>query len=163
VALAIALGEEPPAGVEPGDERTLSLLLARLSRSLKGDARLRIATRFEAGLALREELATARDRRAWRRATAASRLGEMGSAIAVLADGDPAVRARAARVLGRVGSRAATARLMDALGDPEQIVQVAAAEALGAIGDGASARALLRVAASDEFDAARAAARALAR
>jgi HEAT repeat protein len=78
---------------------------------------------------------------------------------------DPAanVRARAARALGRLAAAEASDAVGAAMRDRVPFVRAAAAAALGDIGDRASAQTLLEIAAGDSYEAAQAAARALAR
>ena len=73
------------------------------------------------------------------------------------------VRAKAGRALGRVGADDAAAELRATLDDRIPFVRVNAATALGMIGDRHAVPALLAEARSRHFDAARAAAAALAR
>jgi HEAT repeats len=102
------------------------------------------------------------------RAAALELLGHAGDAgdgellAGALADPAAEVRASAARSLGRVGARAEAAALRTALNDPAPFVRVAAAHALGQIGDRDARDALASLAAGEDFDAARAAAEALA-
>lgn len=56
--------------------------------------------------------------------------------IPVLTDPDPLVRAHAARTLGRLKSRMATAALVEALGDPDPAVVVHAIRSLQLVADG---------------------------
>lgn len=93
-------------------------------------------------------------------------IGDAGDADPIehaLHDTSADVRAAAARALGRLGDEDAADALRAALHDRIPFVRAAAAEALGAIGDEDAAQALRTVALTDSFDAARAAARALAR
>jgi HEAT repeat protein len=81
------------------------------------------------------------DRDGWIRQTAADALGKIGEPgaepflIHALRDPEPAVRAAAARGLGRLSSASQEAgtALLSALGDPDLSVRRAAAQALGAI------------------------------
>lgn len=103
------------------------------------------------------------------RAAACELVGLIGGAIdegplvSALSDAAADVRVNAARALGRLGAEDAAARLRELLDDRIPAVRAAAAEALGEIGDDLAVGALLRNAREDEFDAARAAARAVAR
>jgi HEAT repeat protein len=83
--------------------------------------------------------------------------------IDLLRDTSAEVRAHAARALGRLGAQDAADELRGALADRIPFVRVNVAHALGAIGDAGAASALARQARDDGFDAADAAARALAR
>lgn len=71
---------------------------------------------------------------AWRlgRSRAASAARDLAGLLA--ADPSTAVRAAAARSLGRIGSRAALPALFDALGDPSEAVRFEAARGLTALG-----------------------------
>ena len=109
VAVGIVDGEvdELPS-LTPADQAILAEVVGRLSRSLAGDARVRVSRYFESSPALAHELEAVHSRRVWRRAQAAYRLGDMASAHAVepllqaLGDDDRDVRAAAARSLGRL-------------------------------------------------------------
>jgi hypothetical protein len=122
VAVAIVDGQlfEPPT-LAPPDQAVLAEVVGRLSRSLSGDARVRVCMYFEGSPALVHELETVHSRRAWRRAQAAYRLGDMCSRRAVepllhaLEDGDRDVRAAAARSLGRLQAVEAVQPLLQAL------------------------------------------------
>lgn len=99
-----------PATLGSRSGRVLAGLVARYGRWLDGDARVQIVAFFERSGGVAEELRALRDRRAWRRATAAYTLGDMGSPTAVpglleaLDDPQRDVRAAAARSLGRLGA-----------------------------------------------------------
>jgi HEAT repeats len=235
-------------------------LLANYARQLRGASRQRIIAYFETSGAIGEQTTRLHSRRAWRRATAAFALGDMGSIRAVpdllralddrardprmaaarslgrigaieaigalvaagvngrvpsdvanlalldigptavpqllelakhaepnvrssavaligllgsasdaepildqLTDPAAAVRVATAGALGRLGAAEARDALMVALDDRVPSVRVAAARALGGIGGRQATAALLPVARSDTFEAARAAAEALAR
>jgi hypothetical protein len=235
-------------------------LLANYARQLRGASRQRIIAYFETSGAIGEQTTRLHSRRAWRRATAAFALGDMGSTRAVpdllralddrardtrmaaarslgrigaieaigalvaagvngrvpsdvanlalldigptavpqllelakhaepnvrssavaligllgsasdaepildqLSDPAAAVRVATAGALGRLGAAEARDALMVALDDRVPSVRVAAARALGGIGGRQATAALLPVARSDTFEAARAAAEALAR
>jgi HEAT repeat protein len=103
------------------------------------------------------------------REAAVELLGLLGEAadspllVARLRDSAAEVRASAARTLGRLAAEDAAAALRDALDDRVPFVRAAAARALGEIGGRDAAPALLALARSDHYDAAQAAARALAR
>jgi len=111
MALAIVDGGDIEAA--PLDVTELAVLaevIGRLSRSVRGDARERIASYFAGTTALAGELDALGDRRGWRRATAAYRLGDMACLeslprlVAGLEDHDADVRASAARSIGLLGS-----------------------------------------------------------
>lgn len=111
LALALVDGETlDPAALGRRSARVLAGLVARYARWLDGDARTQIAAFFERTGGVAEEIGALGDRRAWRRATAAYSLGDMGSPTSVpgllhaLDDPERAVRAAAARSLGRLGA-----------------------------------------------------------
>ena len=227
MALAIVDGGDIEAA--PLDVTELAVLaevIGRLSRSVRGDARERIASYFAGTTALAGELDALGDRRGWRRATAAYRLGDMACLeslprlVAGLEDHDADVRASAARSIGLLGSpdgaeplvrvlaegrvpraiafravldlgpaalpglrrlahdsdpdlRATAAlgrlaasegaeALTRALDDRIYFVRLHAARALGKVGERAAVGRLLRQAREDRFEAARAAAEAVA-
>jgi HEAT repeat protein len=116
--------------------------IGRLSRSVTGDARQRIGEYFSGTEAYENEIRALRDRRAWRRATAAYRLGDMACPDAVrailerLEDRDPDVRAAAARSLGRLAAPEAAAPLVRTLVDGT-VPRAIAFRALLDIGSGA--------------------------
>lgn len=99
----------------------LAEVIGRYSRRLSGEARERIGGYFSGSEALANELDDLGDRRAWRRATAAYRLGDMacreaGSPlVARLDDVDADVRAAAARSLGHLRFEEGAAALVQAL------------------------------------------------
>jgi HEAT repeat protein len=90
----------------------------------------------------------------------ASVAGELGER---LRDGSAEVRAKAAHALGRLAAEREAGRLRETLNDRAGFVRAAAAEALGLVGDRDAGEELLAVAREDDFDPARAAARAFAR
>ncbi len=122
LALDVADGDAPAgAALTPAETRVLAGILARYARRLDGASRGRITAWFEEHGAVATELRALRARRAWRRATAAAALGEMGSRtaldplLAALHDRDREVRAAAARALGRLGAAEAAEPLARAL------------------------------------------------
>lgn len=102
------------------------------------------------------------------RAVAIELLGLVGDAsdaklvAAHLRDSAAEVRAKASRALGRLGAEEETANLRRALGDRIPFVRATAAIALGMLSDREAGPALLEQARTDQFDAAHAAAYALA-
>jgi HEAT repeat protein len=91
------------------ERRAFVDLLAKYGRSLRGDGRRRVAEMaLHTGL-IAELTEASGDRRAWRRAAAAYRLGDIGGEhasilIPLLSDPDRRVRNAAARSLGKHGS-----------------------------------------------------------
>jgi HEAT repeat protein len=123
-ALALVDGEAVALPELSTEERAmLAEAIGRLSRNLTGDARGRIGTYFAGTSAYAAEIAALRERRVWRRATAAYRLGDMACPEAVpellraLEDRDADVRAAAARSLGRLGRPEAAEPLVRVLVD----------------------------------------------
>jgi len=125
LALALVEGTETvPAGqLSRRDEEVLADLLGELSRRLRGDSRVRIAGHFRGSAALRHELAALSSRRTWKRASAASRLGDMAAVSALpalreaLDDEERDVRSAAARSLGLLGDVVSAPRLVQGLAD----------------------------------------------
>ena len=125
LALALVEGTETvPAGqLSRRDEEVLADLLGELSRRLRGDSRVRIAAHFRGSAALRHELAALSSRRSWKRASAASRLGDMAAVSALpalreaLDDEERDVRSAAARSLGLLGDVVSAPRLVQGLAD----------------------------------------------
>lgn len=119
LALDIVGGEDADvSGLGTEELAILAEVIGRLSRNLSGDARRRIAVYFSGTKAFAVELQALRDRRTWRRATAAYRLGDMACSEAVprlirtLSDRDSDVRAASARSLGRLQAHEATEPLV---------------------------------------------------
>jgi len=171
LALALVDGDEAEERELSAEERAiLAEAIGRLSRSVSGEARERIGEYFAGTEAYTAEIAALSDHRAWRRATAAYRLGDMACPEAVatilrrLDDGDPDVRAAAARSLGRLAAPEAAEPLVHTLvsgtvpraiafralldigpgtlpvlrtlvHDPDQDVRASAIELLGWLGD----------------------------
>jgi hypothetical protein len=123
VALAFVDGDrELPPDLTPAQQEVLTEVLGGYGRWLKGPATARIAAYFETHGGVRRELAVLASHRAgWRRAGAAYRLGDIGSAsacpalIAALEDPDREVRTAAARSLGRLRSADAVDPLLAAV------------------------------------------------
>ena len=103
------------------------------------------------------------------RVEAVELLGWLGDAaddaLLIEAVGDPSaeVRAKAAGALGRLASDDGAEALTEALDDRIYFVRLQAARALGQVGERAAVPRLLRQAREDRFEAARAAAQAVAR
>jgi len=122
LALALVDGDEVEERELSAEERAiLAEAIGRLSRSVSGEARERIGEYFAGTEAYTAEVGALRDHRAWRRATAAYRLGDMACPEAVpaillrLDDRDPDVRAAAARSLGRLAAPEAAEPLVHTL------------------------------------------------
>lgn len=80
-----------------------------------------------------------------------------------LRDDSAEVRAQAAETLGRIGAEHATVALKESLKDRIPSVRAAVAHSLGVVGDRSATSALAAQAREDQFDAAQAAARSIAR
>jgi HEAT repeat protein len=110
---------DPPA-LRGYEAEVFAELLGGYALAVRGAPRERIAAYFERTGAVDEQLRLLRSRHAWRRATAAFTLGDMGSTRAVAAllhaleDKRRAVRAAAARSLGRLGAEEAIEPLVTA-------------------------------------------------
>jgi HEAT repeat protein len=178
LALGLVDGQDVGLELDESDARILAALLARYARRLDGEARGRISAFFEERGDVAREINALSSFRSWRRARAASILGDMGSQRAVAslraALGDPSrdVRAAAARSLGRLGAKetvpalvyslvrqeiprtttaqallaigpAALPRLRPLLVHPEAEVKVVAVELVGLLGDSSDADALV--------------------
>jgi HEAT repeat protein len=122
IAILLVEGEGLERPVLPaGDQAVLADVLGRYSRQLTGEADQRIAEYFRDSDALAQSLRELNSRRAWRRAAAAYRLGDMGcesaapALLAALDDGKRRVRGAAARSLGRLGIADAAKPLVEAL------------------------------------------------
>src|SRR5262249_45351691 len=125
LAILLVEGEnlERPV-LSPGDQAVLADVLGRYSRQLTGGAGRRVAEYFRGSDALAQSQHELGSRRAWRRAAAAYRLGDMGceeaapALLAALDDGNRTVRAAAARSLGRLHVGEAAKPLVEALVSP---------------------------------------------
>ena len=122
--LAFLEGDEELPEMTRGDRQIVAGVLGGYGRMVRGPARARITAYFEEHGDIDNELHTlASNRAAWRRASAAYRLGDVGAAsaepglIQALHDPDRDVRAAATRSLGRVGTAAAIAPLISAVAD----------------------------------------------
>jgi HEAT repeat protein len=110
---------EPPA-LRGYEAQVFAELLGGYALVVRGAPRGRIASYFERTGAVDEQLHLLTSRRAWKRATAAFALGDMGSERAVpdllraLDDRSGDVRAAAARSLGRLGAGEAIEPLVTA-------------------------------------------------
>lgn len=102
-------GAEPPAALGGDEKQALADVLGRYARAVRGPTRDRIVAYFTREGTVDVELASlAAAPRAWRRAQAAFRLGDIATVdaapalIAALHDSDRDVRSAAARSLGRL-------------------------------------------------------------
>jgi HEAT repeat protein len=146
VALAIVHGDTPRLAdliQTHVDAAAFASLLARLGRQVRGGATERIAAFFEQRGYVEHELDALRARRAWRRASAAYALGDMGSGSAAAAllerlveDSDRDVRSASARSLGRLRSVEAATALLEALVQ-QRLPRAIAGQALLELGPGA--------------------------
>ena len=142
LALALVEGDDtalPELSVD--DQAVLAQVLGRYSRKLSGEADTRIAAYFKDSPALKSALGDIHSRRAWRRAAAAYRLGDMGcdeavpALLSALEDRSREVRAAAARSLGRLGVADATLPIIEQLVS-RRLPHVVAGEALLEVGTG---------------------------
>jgi HEAT repeat protein len=102
-------GTAPPAELSADEKEALADLLGRYARRVRGASHERIVEYFGGEGIVDRELAVLTDARpAWRRATAAFRLGD-------------------------IGTQAAIPALLGALRDPDQIVRIAAVRSLGTL------------------------------
>jgi HEAT repeats len=110
---------DPPA-LRGFQAEVFAELLSGYAIAVRGAPRERIAAYFERTGAVEEQLCLLRSARAWKRATAAFALGDMGSPRAVpalleaLDDRNGDVRAAASRSLGRIGPEEAIEPLVTA-------------------------------------------------
>lgn len=126
-------GTAPPADLSVAEKEALADVLGRYARTVRGATHERIVDYFEREGTVDRELAVlAVDRAGWRRATAAFRLGDIGTTavagdlIAALHDPDSAVRVASARSLGRLRTPEAGVELVWAAADrraPEALVR----------------------------------------
>jgi HEAT repeat protein len=145
LAIALVEGEtvELPA-LATADQAVLADVLGRYSRALSGEGVARIGAYFQDSAALRNVLGDLRSRRAWRRARAAYRLGDMAcdevapALLATLGDSKRDVRSSAVRSLGRLGVASAAPPILEAL-VARSVPNGVAGEALMELGDGAVA------------------------
>lgn len=121
IAIALVEGQAAQPRLSSTDQVVLAEVLGRFSRKLTGAADERVADYFLDSDALAAALRELRSRRAWRRAAAAYRLGDMACAeaapalLTALDDRKRVVRAAAARSLGRLGVLDAVKPLVEAL------------------------------------------------
>jgi HEAT repeat protein len=122
IAIELLEGEdfEPPE-LSPGEQTVLADVLGRYARQLTGVSERRVREYFQGSEALAHSLRELGSRRAWRRASAAYRLGDIASEeaapalLAALEDSNRTVRAAAARSLGRLKIADAAKPLVEAL------------------------------------------------
>jgi HEAT repeat protein len=122
-----------PADLTAAEKEALADVLGRYARTVRGSSHERIVEYFAAeGTIERERSALAGSGPAWRRATAAFRLGDIGNGdcvpalIAALRDREPEVRTAAARSLGRLQAAEAGAELVAAAAErrvPDALVR----------------------------------------
>jgi HEAT repeat protein len=109
-AIVLVEGETPVPALGRRDEEVFAELLSGYARALRGESLTRIATYFEASGGVDAQLSLLRRHPAWRRATAAFRLGDMRSGRAIpalthaLDDRSRDVRMAAVRSLGFLGA-----------------------------------------------------------
>src|SRR5262245_60515550 len=122
IAIELLEGEDFERPVlSPHDQTVLADVLGRYARQLTGAAEGRVAEYFQGTDGLARSERELRSRRAWRRAAAAYRLGDMGCAeaapalLAALDDSSRTVRGAAARSLGRLKIADAAKPLVEAL------------------------------------------------
>ena len=119
----IATGAQPPSHLDVREKGVLADLLGRYARTVSGPTHQRIVEFFEREGTVDRELAMmSHGRQAWRRATAAFRLGD-------------------------IGPESAAPALVEALTDPSRDVRIAAVRSLGHLRAPAAVEPLLRVAA----------------
>ena len=126
-------GVEPPDGLSGEEKEALADLLGRYARTVRGQTHDNVVSYFaRQGTIDREIAVLGGARAAWRRGTAAFRLGDIGSdhapaaLIAALDDSDRAVRVAATRSLGRLRAPEAGPALVVAAADgrvPAGLVQ----------------------------------------
>ena len=126
-------GAEPPGDLRREEKEALADLLGRYARKVRGPTHDHIVEYFtREGTVEAEQCELQSARAAWRRASAAFRLGDIGSdaalpaLIAALRDRDREVRIAAVRSLGRLRLPAAGAELVAAAADgraPDALVR----------------------------------------
>jgi len=141
-AMAIAFEDGEGPALSARDAAILATLLSRFAARLQGGSRERLGEYFESHGHLHAEVEKLSDRRAWRRATAAYLLGDMGSSkaapvlVAALQRDVPEVRSAAARSLGQLGTPEALEALVAALA-ARRVPTGVIGQALIAVGPGA--------------------------
>jgi len=129
-----------PKPLSRRDRRIAEAVLLDAARLVRGQARDRVTSAFEALGSVRGSIVGLRSQRWWKRADSAERLGLMGSQTAVeplvtaLADPEGEVRIRAARALGLVRGSTSIRPLVGALADPNRWSAIRVAEILIGVG-----------------------------
>jgi HEAT repeat protein len=119
-ALSLVEDNAHPPALRGFEAEVFAELLGGYARLVRGESHDRITAYFEATGAVEEQREHLSSRRAWRRASAAFALGDMGSPRAVpwllrgLDDKSRDVRMAAARSLGRIGAIEAIQPLIEA-------------------------------------------------
>jgi hypothetical protein len=140
VATSLVFGDgEFPRGMEPQELDALATVLGRYGRLLSGESQRAIASYFETTGGVARACRELRSARAWKRADAAKRLGDIGSKEAVdplldrLDDRSDDVRHTAVESLGRLEATEAVAPILASVADG-RVARPAASRALLAIG-----------------------------
>ena len=139
IALALASGEAEALGtLDAREAEVVAGLLGRYVRQLRGQARTDIATFFEDRGFVEREVAKLRSRRSWKRARAAHLLGDMGSSHAA----EPLL---AALRDGKREVRAAAARSLGSLQCVEAVEPLVDALVRGLVPRAVAGQALLTI------------------
>jgi len=147
--------ELPPRELAADEAAVFAELLGRYGRNVRGSAAARLETWFSSSGAVDVTIERLHSPKDWQRAAAAYALGDMASArvvpdlLSALGYRDAAVRAAAARSLGRLGATDAVEMLLEAQADG-RLPRLVTGQALLAIGTPALPRLLPLVAATDE-------------
>jgi HEAT repeat protein len=168
VATALVFGDgDFPESLRARELDALATVLGRYSRLLSGESRRAIASYFERSGGVDRACRELGSVRAWKRAAAAKRLGDVGSTLAELAlidrlhDRSDDVRHTAAESLARIGVASAVGPILEAVADG-RIARPAASRALMSIGRPALP-AILDAASSGDVETRRLAVELLAR
>ena len=140
IATALVFGDgDFPSGLEPAQLDALATVLGRYGRLLSGESRRAIAAYFQLTGGVDRAIGELTSIRAWRRARAAKRLGDIGSSFATdplilcLDDRSDDVRHTAVESLGRIAAVDAVAPILEAVADG-RVARPVAGRALMAIG-----------------------------
>lgn len=139
LALDLVDGAAGAPALARADRQVFADTVRELSRRLRGDARARVGEHFAGSAELRHALAALSSRRAWRRAVAATMLGDMASTTAIpalrsaLDDRDRDVRSAVVRSLGRLGDVESVPHLVRLLA-ADDVPRGIAAQALTELG-----------------------------